>query len=139
MDHYLFLSSADTFGIFTGNHAGNFKVRLPQEIDCVESQWELALIDYDLPRQPKGALSVKICVDICEPSPCGSNLLPIVRVVPALNYRDQLSNPIYIKVRPQKVREVNVYLLNLKGKGILDIRGTCTVTLHLRQTPLRLV
>ena len=139
MDQYLFLSSTDTLSIFSSNHAGDFKVILPEEIDCVSNEWELALIDYDLPRPPKGAYSMKICVDVCEPSICANSRLPVVRVVPSALFRNQLSHPIYIKIRPQRLKEIRIYLLDIKGNSISRLQGSTSVTLHLRQTPLRLV
>ena len=79
MEHYLFLGSEDA--LHPGNVPGDFIVTLPKTYR-LDGHWECALLEMSLHMPYHERLHV--CCDVIEDSYVKGTLLPLLRIIPAV-------------------------------------------------------
>ena len=124
MTNYIHLSSTDNVDIFQNNVGNDFTCLLPNAIDNLVDDYEMALcyIQGPLPS------AYNVFCDVIEQNVIKGQTLPILRHV--LSKRDFLDLQ-YIKVSVPRVTRIRISLTDLNLKP-LTLSGTVRLTICLR-------
>ena len=125
---YVHLSSEDSKQYFPKNHTSRFTIKLP-EILHLKEHWEVALCSITLPKMKEKKLLV--CSDVCSESIIGEKRLPLLRVLAGTipSFFEPLQ---YIRVRPQDIERITIYINSSSGSPVSFTAGECNCTLHFK-------
>ena len=129
MTNYIHLSSTDNVDIFPNNVGSNFTSLLPNSIDNLVDDYEMALcyIQGPLPSV------YNVFCDVIEQNVIKGQTLPVLRHV--LSKRD-FPDLQFIKVAVPRVSRIRIFLTDLNLKP-LKTSGTVRCTLCLRKRPIK--
>ena len=137
---FVYISSdVDKENYFPGNTPTSFRVKLPGRVTFrPQGQWEVALLDIDLPRpiDKYNAIYITINSSICKPSPVNAILAPVLNRV----YFNQINrgapvhfdNPRYIPLCVEGLDIIDIYLTDNTGIYPSFKQGKVNGTLHFR-------
>ena len=133
---YLYLSSDTSKDIYPDNHAGSFRVKLPQTL-YLGGKWTIALLDIDLPKISQNPKPHHITLQTSISTPCiyKSGLNSVIQRLYFSEVKRGLpvyiTNPRYMPVSINILDTFDMFITDDKGQKVPFEPGSLECTLHL--------
>lgn len=134
----MFIYGSSKKNLYKENEPGSFRINLGTILE-LEGEWEMALLDIDLPLLEKGyrPLYLTLFSNICSSSILEASQKPVFYRIYRSDFKPRkvlkITTPRYVPLNVNSLQTVNMYMLDEKGQKPSFQSGQVNCTLHLRK------
>jgi len=138
MSQYLTINSNHNLEYFPDNQSYRFKTYFQAPLS-LKGVWKVALVDlYMAEPNMKFRYNLYLYCDACDGYIVdgeNENLLRMVKSTKAANWTQSFNNPQYLPVNKSELRELEIYIKDMKGNFATFLKKPVSLTLHFKSYP----